>query len=126
ENQVMIVVPYLIQSEILDSILNMKDDIEIKLFTRDSHGYLPSIKKGAQPALDSMMGKKNLKIFIDNKIHAKIWLIDDKFAVVHSMNGTPTSEWSNFEAGIISIQDKLISDVRNYIQVVEASAKRIK
>ncbi|MHA2252918.1 MAG: phospholipase D-like domain-containing protein [Candidatus Kariarchaeaceae archaeon] len=126
ESQVLIMVPYLVKSEILDSIIKMSDKILIKLYTRDAKGYLPTIKKEAQPALDLLMEKKNLQIFIDNKIHAKIWLIDDKFAVVHSMNGTPTSEWSNFEAGIITINDKVISDVKNYFNSVEMNTRQIK
>ncbi|MCH8908842.1 MAG: hypothetical protein IH840_17285, partial [Candidatus Heimdallarchaeota archaeon] len=121
-----IIVPYLIQSEILDSILNLPDHINIKVFTRNKRGYLPSIRQGAQPALDKLKQKKNLKLYIDNRIHAKIWLIDNKFTLVHSMNGTPTSETVNFEAGIMSIKKEVVDEVAQYFQLVESQAERIK
>lgn len=125
ESEIKIIVPYLIQSDILDTILAIPDNISIKMYTRDSSGYLPNIKHGAQPALDKLTKMPNLELYISNKIHAKIWMIDDKFVIVHSMNGTPTSENINFEAGIISIQKSLISEVENYFQIVEKEAKRI-
>ena len=126
EKTIHIMVPYLIQSQILDSILNTPNHVEIKLYTRNRDGYLPNIKIGAQPAMEKLFARENLEMFIDNKIHAKIWKIDDKFAIVHSMNGTPTSEMSNFEAGVISIQEQLIKDVQSYFDLVEQQATRIK
>lgn len=124
-SEIKIIVPYLIQSDILDTILNIPKEISVKMYTRDSSGYLPNIRQGAQPALDKLTSMLNLQLFISNKIHAKIWKIDDKFVIVHSMNGTPTSENINFEAGIISIQESLISEVEKYFQMVEYESKRI-
>ena len=126
EKEIKIIVPYLIQSDILETILQIPKNIQVKLYTRDSSGYLPNIRDGAQPALDTLTKMSNLQIYISNKIHAKIWKIDDKFVNVHSMNGTPTSENINFEAGIISIQATVISDVENYFNQVEAESKRVK
>lgn len=125
ENEIKIVVPYLIQSDILESILQIPENIQVKLYTRSSGGYLPNIRHGAQPALDKLRRMPNIQIFISNKIHAKIWQIDDKFVIVHSMNGTPTSENMNFEAGIISIQQSVISEVQNYFENVEAESTRM-
>ncbi|MCE7736863.1 MAG: phosphatidylserine/phosphatidylglycerophosphate/cardiolipin synthase family protein [Candidatus Heimdallarchaeota archaeon] len=126
EKEIKIIVPYLIQSDILETILQIPENIQVKLYTRNSAGYLPNIRHGAQPALDTLAKMPNLQLFISNKIHAKIWKIDDKFVIVHSMNGTPTSENINFEAGIISIQTTVISDVENYFNQVEAESNRVK
>ncbi len=124
-SEIKIIVPYLIQSDILDTIINIPKEISVKMYTRDSSGYLPNIRHGAQPALDKLTSMSNLQLFISNKIHAKIWKIDDKFVIVHSMNGTPTSENINFEAGIISIQESLIYEVEKYFQIVENESNRI-
>ncbi|OLS20172.1 MAG: hypothetical protein HeimC2_38620 [Candidatus Heimdallarchaeota archaeon LC_2] len=125
ENEIKIILPYLIQSDILDAILSIPKNIQIKLYTRDSAGYLPNIRHGAQPALDKLTQLSNLQLFISNKIHAKIWKIDNKFTIVHSMNGTPTSENINFEAGIISIHPTVIKDVDSYFELVENESIRI-
>ena len=125
EKEIKIIVPYLIQSDILESILKIPNNIKVKLFTRDGSGYLPNIRKGAQPSLDRLSKLNNLQIYINNNIHAKIWKIDDKFVIVHSMNGTPTSEDINFEAGVISIKQSVISEVELYFNKVETEATRI-
>ncbi|MHA2100389.1 MAG: phospholipase D-like domain-containing protein, partial [Candidatus Kariarchaeaceae archaeon] len=107
------------------AIVGIPESISVKMYTRDRSGYLPNIRHGAQPALDKLTRMPNLQLFISNKIHAKIWKIDDKFVIVHSMNGTPTSENINFEAGIISIKQEIISDVEKYFAVVDSESKRI-
>lgn len=126
KDRIWVMVPYLIKSDILDSLSSLPKHISIKLYTRDQHGYLPNIKQGAKPALEHLMNIPNLHIFIHNLIHAKIWLIDSKFAVVHSMNGTPFSEYKNFEAGIISNDEQVITEVEEYFKFVEKQSRRIK
>ena len=116
----------MIQSEILDSILSLPDHLDIKFYTRDTSGYLPNIKAGSQPALGRLRRKKNMKVFLENKIHAKIWLIDDNWSIVHSMNGTPFSEKSNFEAGIVSIDKDLIKEIYQYFSHVETQSRRLR
>ena len=123
EERIYIMVPYLIQSDILESILAIAKNIEIRLLTRSYKGYLPTIKSGVTPAMNKLKKMKNLKIFISNKIHAKIWLIDKKFAIVHSMNGTPYSENFNFEAGIVSVDPKLIDEIYAYFAFVESESE---
>jgi phosphatidylserine/phosphatidylglycerophosphate/cardiolipin synthase-like enzyme len=125
QERVRIMVPYLVRSEILNSILQLPDNLQVELYTRDASGYLPNIKSGAQPALDQLREKSNLDIYIDNRIHAKIWLIDNRFALVHSMNGTFHSENINFEAGIVSTNSTLIAEIHKYFDFVENEAKKI-
>ena len=110
EKTVYIMVPYIGRGQLLTSILNIPNHINTKMFTRDKKGYLPSIKTLADPTLDELKLKKNIQVFIDNKIHAKIWLIED-MAIVHSMNGTFHSENHNFEAGIMTTDKRVINEI---------------
>ena len=96
KKSVYIMVPYIGRGQLLTSILNIPNNITVKMFTRDKKGYLPSIKTLADPTLNELKLKKNIQVFIDNKIHAKIWLIEE-MAIVHSMNGTFHSENHNFQ-----------------------------
>jgi phosphatidylserine/phosphatidylglycerophosphate/cardiolipin synthase-like enzyme len=125
-NEVSIMVPYLGRSQLLSSILNIPETIKVNIYTRDKKGYLPNIKNEADPTISKLKSKKNVNIFIDNKIHAKIWKIDDKIAVVHSMNGTFHSENQNFEAGILTNNKTILQEISQYFQRVEEKAKKIK
>lgn len=120
--EVSIMVPYLGRGQILNSILNIPNNIIVNIYTRNRKGYLPSIKNEADPTLKVLKEKSNIKVFIDNKIHAKIWKIDNKIAVVHSMNGTFHSENHNYEAGILTNDTKVISDLNKYFAEVKTQA----
>ncbi|MHA2502590.1 MAG: phospholipase D-like domain-containing protein [Candidatus Kariarchaeaceae archaeon] len=122
---VRIMVPYLIQSELLHSILSLPDHVAVELLTRSHSGYLPNIKAGAEPALSAIRKRENVTTYINNKIHAKIWLIDTDFAIIHSMNGTPRSEASNFEAGIVSIDKDVILETAAYLDFVRNQSERL-
>jgi phosphatidylserine/phosphatidylglycerophosphate/cardiolipin synthase-like enzyme len=122
--QVYIMVPYLVEGEILKSILQLPYTLQIKLFTRSKKGYLPSIKQDLDGALDQLKAKNNLEIYLNNDIHAKIWTIDQKFVIIHSMNGTPHSEYKNFEAGVIINDQLVISEVYQYLKFIENNSKK--
>jgi hypothetical protein len=94
------------------------------MFTRDKKGYLPSIKTLADPTLEELKRKKNIQVFIDNKIHAKIWLIEE-MAIVHSMNGTFHSENHNFEAGMMTTNKRIINEIYSYFGRAEKEAVKL-
>ena len=121
-----IMVPYLGQGEILTSILNTPENIQVYMYTRSRKGYLPSIKNEADPTLQKLSAKKNVQIFIDDTIHAKVWLIDNSLALVHSMNGTFNSENYNLEAGILTNDKKVIEDLIEFFKKSHRHAKKVK
>ena len=124
KKSVYIMVPYIGRGQLLNSILAIPENIKVKMFTRDKSGYLPSIKTLADPTLAELKLKHNIQVFINNKIHAKIWLIEE-MAIVHSMNGTFHSENHNFEAGIMTTDPKIIKDVYNYFVRAESEALKL-
>ncbi|MHA1977086.1 MAG: phospholipase D-like domain-containing protein [Candidatus Hodarchaeales archaeon] len=124
KKSVYIMVPFIGRGQLLNSILNIPNHIKIKMFTRDKKGYLPSIKTLADPTLDELKLKKNIQVFIDNKIHAKIWLIEE-MVIVHSMNGTFHSENHNFEAGIMTTDKRIINEIYDYFVRAENEAVRL-
>jgi hypothetical protein len=124
KKSVYIMVPYIGRGLLLTSILNIPTHIKIKMFTRDKKGYLPSIKTLADPTLEELKGKKNIQVFIDNKIHAKIWLIEE-MAIVHSMNGTFHSENHNFEAGMMTTNKRIINEIYSYFGRAEKEAVKL-
>ena len=121
KEEVVVMLPYLIQSETLNSLLNLPEGIKLTVLTRDHTGYLPSIKSGAQPAVKKLMDRPNSDIY--NDIHAKILVIDNDFCIIHSMNGTPRSENTNHEAGIITIDKSIIEETREFIDFVKDKSK---
>lgn len=125
KKEVFIMVPYLGQGEILASILNIPENINVYMYTRNRKGYLPSIKNDADPTLEKLSEKQNIKIYIDNKIHAKIWLADNSLAVIHSMNGTFNSENYNLEAGVLTNDKKVIEELREFFKKSHHQAKRL-
>ncbi|MFW9855985.1 MAG: phospholipase D-like domain-containing protein [Candidatus Thorarchaeota archaeon] len=124
KKSVYIMVPYIGQGQLLTSILNIPITINVKMFTRDKTGYLPSIKTLADPTLDELKLKRNVQVYIDNKIHAKIWLVEE-IAIVHSMNGTFHSEHHNFEAGIMTTDKRTINEIYNYFIRAEKEAVKL-
>jgi hypothetical protein len=124
KKSVYIMVPFIGRGQLLTSILNLPTHLKIKMFTRDKKGYLPSIKTLADPTLDELKLKKNIQVFIDNKIHAKIWLIEE-MVIVHSMNGTFHSENHNFEAGIMTTDKRTINAIYNYFARAEKEAVKL-
>lgn len=126
KKNVIIMVPYLGRSQILSSILNIPENINVTIYTRNRKGYLPSIKNEADPTLKLLKAKKNIRVFIDNKIHAKIWKIDENIAIVHSMNGTFHSENYNFEAGILTNDKKILHDLNTYFERAQREGKELR
>jgi hypothetical protein len=124
KKSVYVMVPFIGRGQLLTSILNLPSHIKIKMFTRDKKGYLPSIKTLADPTLNELKLKKNIQVFIDNKIHAKIWLIEE-MAIVHSMNGTFHSENHNFEAGIMTTDKRVINEIYDYFVRAEKDAVKL-
>gem|GEM_PF-1805630 len=60
--------------------------------------------------------KAGMLIHYDNQIHAKIIVIDNKVAIVSSMNlYSASSGGFTKEAGIVSIEDKVVTSVSKYI-----------
>ncbi len=60
--------------------------------------------------------KAGMRIHYDNQIHAKIIVIDDKVAIVSSMNlYSASSGGFTKEAGIVSIDEKVVATVSKYI-----------
>ena len=124
--ELFIMVPYLGQGEILTSILNTPNNITVYMYTRNRKGYLPSIKNEADPTLKLLSEKRNIHIYIDNNIHAKVWMIDDTLAIVHSMNGTFNSENFNLEAGILTNDKKILAEIKEFFIKSHKQAKRLK
>ena len=123
--ELFIMVPYLGQGEILTSILNTPSNITVYMYTRNRKGYLPSIKNDADPTLKLLSEKRNIHIFIDNNIHAKVWMIDDSLAIVHSMNGTFNSENYNLEAGILTNDKKILSEIKEFFTKCHQQASKL-
>jgi hypothetical protein len=124
KKSVYVMCPFLGRGQLLNSILNIPNHIKTKMFTRDKKGYLPSIKNLADPTLDELSRKTNIQVFIDNKIHAKIWLIEE-MAIVHSMNGTFHSENHNFEAGIMTTDKRTINTIYEYFVKAEKESVKL-
>ena len=65
----------------------------------------------------SKLRKIGIPIRYDNQIHSKIMIVDNKIAVVSSMNFySGSSGGASKEAGIVSMDEKVVESAADYIR----------
>jgi len=85
---------------------------EIKIVTR-----YPEDKEKKKIECHSKLRQQNIVLRYDGRIHSKLVVVDNKVAVVSSMNFySGSSGGASNEAGIVSIEDKVVESAANYIR----------
>lgn len=59
------------------------------------------------------------QVFFDDKLHAKMMLIDREVALVASSNIIPTSMTKNHELGILTINEEVLEDLIGYLTYLQ-------
>jgi phosphatidylserine/phosphatidylglycerophosphate/cardiolipin synthase-like enzyme len=116
EKTILVANPYLDNCYLTDYLIDSAtNQIEIKIVTR----HPDSVEKGSARRAEchSKLGMKGISLHYDSQIHSKIIVVDDKVVIASSMNFySGSSGGASKEAGIVSIDQKVVESATNYIR----------
>jgi len=104
--------PYLESCYLTDALIDSATKhTEIKIVTRH-----PEARDSKKAECHSKLGKMGIILRYDNQIHSKIITVDNKVTIASSMNFySGSSGGASKEAGIVSIDEKVVESATNYI-----------
>lgn len=113
EKRILVANPYLESCYLTDALVDSATKkTEIRIVTRP-----PEPKETRKAECHSKLRRMGIILRYDNQIHSKIITIDDKIAIVSSMNFySGSSGGASKEAGIVSIDEKVVESATNYIR----------
>ena len=111
EKTILLANPFVEMCYLTDYLIDARSrDIEIKIVLR------PESDKPKRVECQNKLKAKGVFLQKDNRIHSKIIVVDDKVAVVSSMNFySNSSGGGSSEAGIVSIDESVVDSASNYI-----------
>jgi hypothetical protein len=116
EKTILVANPYIescyLTDYLVDSAMNQT---EIKIVTRQPGAGEKGFAKKVE--CHSKLRIKGITLHYDNQIHSKIITVDNKVAIASSMNFySGSSGGASKEAGIVSIDEKVVESATNYIR----------
>ena len=104
--------PYVELCALTDKLKEARDNgVEVKIVLR------PETKDLKKVICQEELRKASINVKTDSRIHSKIIVIDDKVAVVSSMNFYPGSlAGQSHEAGIITLDEGVVNSATDYIK----------
>jgi hypothetical protein len=112
EKTILVVNPYVESCYLTDALIDsaMKQT-EIRIVTR-----APEARDTKKAECHSKLRNMGIVLRYDNQIHSKIIAVDNKIAIASSMNFySGSSGGASKEAGIVSIDEKVVESAANYI-----------
>ena len=116
EKTIFVANPYLESCYLTDYLMDSAtSQVEIRIVTRQPESVDKSFAKRVE--CHSKLRKKGITLYYDNQIHSKIITVDNKVAIVSSMNFySGSSGGASREAGIVSIHPKVVESATDYIR----------
>jgi len=90
----------------------VKKDIDVTLLIR-----MPTTQK--QSEVIEKLQQIGVQVFFDNRLHAKLILVDREVALISSSNIIPTSMTENHELGILTLNEEVIEDLLGYLTYLQ-------
>jgi len=90
----------------------VKKDINVTLLARK-----PTAQKQSE-AIEKLQ-QIGAQVFFDNRLHAKMILIDRTVALISSSNIIPTSMTENHELGILTLNEEVLEDLLGYLTYLQ-------
>ena len=118
KNNILIANPFVASCYLTDALIDSsQSSVKINIVTRR-----PKAKENNKAECHSKLRKMGIFLRYDNQIHSKIMVVDNKIAVVSSMNFySGSSGGGSKEAGIVSIEEKAVESALKYIKkLIEA------
>ena len=113
--EVLLVNPYVEQCHLSNTLLDaIANDAKVIVVTRSIHEKDTYLKE--KQAYHDYLRKEGIQFHYDRHIHAKLLVVDQRIAVISSMNFIVTSTGgSSWEAGMISIDETIVKSITNTI-----------
>jgi len=86
------------------SVIALRPD---KVFTNQQRDQIRALQS---------LGDEGAYTFWHDNVHAKILIVDNKYALVTSMNLQPKSMMTNKEVGILTSDAKVIEDLNQFVE----------
>jgi len=117
--EVLLVNPFLEECHLSNTLIDaVANGAKVTVITRSpsSRDNNPEVLKEKQDYHESLM-KEGVTMNFDRRIHAKLLVVDEQIAVISSMNFySHSTGGSSWEAGMISIDDSIVSSVHKTIE----------
>jgi phosphatidylserine/phosphatidylglycerophosphate/cardiolipin synthase-like enzyme len=113
EKTILVANPYLESCYLTDALIDSATkQTEIRIITRP-----PEARETRKAECHSKLRKMGIILRYDKQIHSKIITVDNQIAIVSSMNFySGSSGGASKEAGIVSIDEKVVESATNYIR----------
>jgi phosphatidylserine/phosphatidylglycerophosphate/cardiolipin synthase-like enzyme len=113
KNTILLANPYLESCYLTDALIDSaRQQTEIRIVTRS-----PEARETKKVECHSKLRKTGVFLRYDNQIHSKIIVVDNKIAIVSSMNFySGSSGGASKEAGIVSIDERVVESATDYIK----------
>jgi phosphatidylserine/phosphatidylglycerophosphate/cardiolipin synthase-like enzyme len=119
EDSIVVVSPYLDRNTHTRELLKIAGKKKMLLVTRTPDGVVSWNKENHKAMLDKFEEKKAF-IIQDDKLHAKILLVDKKKCIVSSMNLTHNSLAGTSEYGLCVESPEVVNSILTFIEELEA------
>jgi hypothetical protein len=117
KTNVLVVNPFIQDCDLSNTLRDAKKrGVDVRIMTREPKDKHPEYLQKKQEYF-SILKNEGISLVLNNKIHAKLIVVDNTVAIVSSMNFYPESSAGvSWEAGLISIEPKT---VKNIVESVE-------
>jgi len=110
---ILIANPFIESCYLTDALItSAQSSTKIKIITRH-----PQLKETKKRQCHSKLTQVGIRLRYDDQIHSKIMVVDNRLAIVSSMNFySGSSGGASKEAGVVSMDRQVVESVANYIQ----------
>jgi phosphatidylserine/phosphatidylglycerophosphate/cardiolipin synthase-like enzyme len=117
KSNVLVVNPFIEYCDLSNTLSDAKKKrISVQIITRQPQDYYPDKLKKKQEYLSQLVNE-GVDLQYNNKVHAKLVVVDNAIAIVSSMNFYPdSSAGASWEAGLISLQAKTVESIVNSVK----------
>jgi hypothetical protein len=118
KSSVLVVNPFVEYCDLSNTLVDArKRGISVQIITRQPQDYYQDKLKKKQEYLSQLAGQ-GVDVQFNNKVHAKIVVVDSIIAIVSSMNFYPdSSAGASWEAGLISFHSMTVDSILNSIKI---------
>lgn len=116
---IVVICPYITENHLVTSLgKRAEQQVKVVIVSRSPGKVFPSQQQNQKRALDSL-GDAGAHTFWQDNVHAKVLIVDNKYALVTSMNLHATSMMSNKEVGILTSEPQVIKDLNKFLETLQ-------
>ncbi len=114
KSEVLVVNPFIQDCDLSNTLRDVKKrGIIVHIITRSPRDKISEYQKNKQEYL-SKLQKEGISLIYNEKVHAKLIVVDRAVAIVSSMNFFPESSAGvSWEAGLVTIDKKVVDSIAN-------------